>query len=42
MVSDLLVFLRGQDLHRATRLGTIDGVVRGLVSIFVEAQAEPG
>ncbi len=42
MAGDLFVFLRGEDLHRAARSGVVDGIVRGPVPSFVEADAEPG
>jgi hypothetical protein len=42
MAGDLLVFLRGENEHRAARSGIVDGIVRGPVPSFVEADAYPG
>ena len=42
MAGDLLVFLRGENAHRAARRAIADGIVRGPVPRFVEADADPG
>ena len=42
MTSDLLVFLRWQNVHRTARYRFADGIFRRSVSSFVETEAEPG
>jgi hypothetical protein len=42
MAGDLLVFLRGENEHRAPRCGIVDGIVRGPVPSFIEADTDPG
>jgi hypothetical protein len=42
MAGNLLVFLRGENVHRTARSGIVDWIVRGPVPSFVKADAEPG
>ena len=42
MAGDLLVFLRGENAHRAARCGIVDGIVRGPVPSCVEGDTDPG
>jgi hypothetical protein len=42
MAGNLLVFLRGENEHRAARCGIVDGIVRGPVPSFIEADTDPG
>ena len=42
MAGYLLVFLRGENEHRAARCRIVDGIVRGPVPSFIEADTDPG
>jgi hypothetical protein len=42
LAGDLLVFLRGENVHRAARCGIVDGIVRGPVPTCVEPDTDPG
>jgi hypothetical protein len=42
MAGDLLVFLRGENVHRAARCGIVDGIVCGPVPACVEPDTDPG
>ena len=42
MAGDLLVLLRYEDPHRATRSGIVDRIARGPVPSLVESDAKPG